>query len=407
MILVIRLAAFLLVTSMSLAGCRETTMTAVEASAPLTTRVPQIAHDVLAARGEIVEQSTLTELHDPDLVVGEAVRAVYRSASGVDGRAREVSGVFLIPRGTAPPQGWPVVSMAHGTTGIGSGCGPSLGYNLMGSLPGILAYIADGYAVAMSDYEGLGTPGRHPYLEPRTAAFNITDAVRALRNIFPGVSTRWAAFGESQGGQAVWAADESARWYGQGLDLVGAVALSPAANITPLADLADTGSLTAEQQALLPLVIAGLQHFNPDLAESSPLNGMGARQLDEMVSCQAGGDALQDDLLPQDFNTFDDDGFTTRFRDALRRVALPQEALSAPMLVINGLRDQIIFPQWVRAAVDDSCRRLGTIEHIEVFGAGHGDLGEDAYGAAEAWVHDRFDGLPAQSDCGRPPRTLS
>ena len=63
-------------------------------------------------------------LEDRDSVLGEAWRAVYTSVSGVDGGLREVSGAFFVPSGTPPQNGWPVISLAHGTTGIGHDCGP-------------------------------------------------------------------------------------------------------------------------------------------------------------------------------------------------------------------------------------------------------------------------------------------
>jgi len=83
-----------------------------------------------------------------------------------------------------------------------------------------------GYAIALTDYQGL-----HPYLEPRTAAFNVIDAVRALRSIFPDASWKWLAYGGSQGGQAAWAADKQNAFYGEQLLIVGAVALAAAANM--------------------------------------------------------------------------------------------------------------------------------------------------------------------------------
>ena len=101
---------------------------------------------------------------------------------------REVSGAFFVPRGTPPENGWPVISLAHGTTGIGHDCGPSRQPDLMGYAPMIQSFLADKYAVALTDYEGLGESGSHPYLEPRTAAFNTIDAVRAMRDISPTVS---------------------------------------------------------------------------------------------------------------------------------------------------------------------------------------------------------------------------
>ena len=113
---------------------------------------------------------TSRRLADRDSVLGEAWRAVYTSVSGVDGGGREVSGAFFVPRGTPPENGWPVISFAHGTTGIGNNCGPSRAAEFQGYGPTIESFLADKYAVAVSDYEGLGESGSHPYLEPRTAA---------------------------------------------------------------------------------------------------------------------------------------------------------------------------------------------------------------------------------------------
>ena len=49
---------------------------------------------------------------------------LYRS-QGVDGKANAVSGIVSIPKGKAPKKGWPVITYAHGTTGIADQCAPS------------------------------------------------------------------------------------------------------------------------------------------------------------------------------------------------------------------------------------------------------------------------------------------
>ena len=194
--------------------------------------------------------------------------------------ADEVSGAFFVPSGTPPENGWPVISFAHGTTGIGNDCGPSRQPDLMGYAPLVQSFLADKYAVALTDYEGLGESGSHPYLEPRTAAFNTIDAVRAMRDISATVSARWMAVGYSQGGQAVWAANELNSYYGNDLQLQGSVALAPAANLTGVADLVWSGSLTDEQRAQFPMGIVGFatRAVSPDsLALQRPPDKLHAR----------------------------------------------------------------------------------------------------------------------------------
>src|SRR5439155_8955103 len=89
---------------------------------------------------------------------------LYRSAS-VDGSPTDVSGTLAMPKGTAPRGGWPVITWAHGTTGIADKCAPTRAPN-NGNYdhPLLQRWLKAGYAVVRTDYEGLGTPGPHPYL---------------------------------------------------------------------------------------------------------------------------------------------------------------------------------------------------------------------------------------------------
>jgi fermentation-respiration switch protein FrsA (DUF1100 family) len=84
---------------------------------------------------------------------------------------------------------------------------------------------------------------------------------------------------------------------------------------------------------------------------------------------------------------------------ALQKIALPQQPLSAPMLVVNGKRDQIIAPSWVSLAVDSSCRLGGEIEHLELPKAGHADGWP--LKTVEEWLTRRFAGAAAESNCPR------
>jgi len=387
------------------------------AAAPVVVPLPDVASDVWQSRGHVVHQEPYDDapLEDRDGVLGQAWRAVYTSVSGVDGGIREVSGAFFVPSGTPPENGWPVISLAHGTTGIGNNCGPSRQPNLQGYAPMIQALLADKYAVALTDYEGLGESGSHPYLEPRTAAFNTIDAVRAMRAISPTVSARWMAVGYSQGGQAVWAANELNSYYGNDLQLQGIVALAPAANLTGLADLVWSGSLTQDQTARVPLGIVGFARYNPDLDADAFLHGSAEWYREQLSRCirdestvrypkqtplapipwQAVVDRLRDanDVRP---DTAQD---VATLRDALRRVALPQRPLDKPMLVINGEHDTQVLPDWVRSAVSRSCALGGQIEYLQIPDTGHLDLIPKVAQPVQQWIADRFAGTPPPSNC--------
>jgi Secretory lipase len=407
------LAILLLLIMCKLTSCTPPLPSAPDA-APVVVPLPDISGEVWDSRGHVVHEEPYDDppLDDRDSVLGKAWRAVYTSVSGVDGGMREVSGAFFVPSGTAPEKGWPVISLAHGTTGIGHDCGPSRQPDLMGYAPMIQPYLAEKYAVAVTDYEGLGESGSHPYLEPQTAAFNTIDAVRAMRAISPKVSARWIAVGYSQGGQAVWAADELNSYYGNDLQLQGSVALAPPANVTGAAQLVESGSLTADQRARFPLLIVGLARYNPDLDADAFLHGSAQAYRVKLSRCEptlghsettpsapvpwrAAVDRLSEANNVKPHNLQD----VARLRDALRRVALPQRPLDKPMLVINGEHDAVVLPDWIRFAVARSCALGGHIEYLQIANAGHQDLLAKVTHAVGRWIADRFAGTPAPSNC--------
>ncbi len=384
-------------------------------AAPIVVPLPDVPADVWQNRGLIVHKESYDPpLADPESVLGGAWRAVYRSVSGLDGEGREVSGAFFLPRGTPPPGGWPVVSFAHGTTGIGTDCGPSYQPDFQGYAPIVESLLDRKYAVALSDYEGLGPTGSHLYLEQRTAAFNTIDAVRALREISPTVSTRWAAIGYSQGGQAAWAANELNPYYGDGLELVGSVAVAPAANVTATADLIWSGSLTEEQLALFPLFIVGLGRYHPDLDEDAFLPGAAEAERKRLSHCAqrrtteapprrppapVPWKTVVDQLSGAHETTPGSPHDIAELRDAMREIALPQHPLDRPMLVISGAVDSLVFPEWVRTAVDGSCSLGGHIEYRKIPGADHNNVLWRSASIVARWVAARFDGAPAPSNC--------
>ncbi|MPZ65645.1 MAG: hypothetical protein GEU83_09070 [Pseudonocardiaceae bacterium] len=107
-------------------------------------------------------------------------RVTYSSRSGRDDSPVAVSGLVIEPVGQPPPGGWPVVSYAHGTTGVADACAPSGSPGMRGQLGVVLPLVERGYLVTATDYEGLGTPGAHPYLQPVSEGRSVIDAFYPL-----------------------------------------------------------------------------------------------------------------------------------------------------------------------------------------------------------------------------------
>jgi hypothetical protein len=328
-----------------------------------------------------------------------AARVVYRSTSGDTGESTVVSGSVFTPKGNAPAGGWPVVSFGHATLGIEKQCAPSLSPDLLGFLKYVRVLTDLGYAVALADFQGLGVKGVHPYSDSRTAGLNMIDAVRALRRTFPDISDRWAAFGDSQGASAAWAADEQAKSYAPELNIVGALAASPGADISGLVGKAQNGTLTGEQRAVLQSVIESLARLHPDLNRDDYRRGAAAQYWNVLLDCTSAGayrrgQALQQ-LGPRDFTPRTPEA-ADRLRELLRDWALPQKPLSAPLYVWYGGKDPFVDAAWTRAAIERACAMGGVITIVFDPEAGH-----EPPGALDmiAWMADRFAGKPAPNDC--------
>src|SRR4051794_12651684 len=173
----------------------------------------------------------------PALRGTEAYRIMYRSIGALGGAVAE-TGMVFVPDGLPPALGWPVVAWGHGTSGVGDGCAPSKDPYLFdgGSWTGYVDVIKNlldqGYLVTAPDYEGLGAPGLHTYLNTDSQARAMIYAVIAARALVPEAGARWAAVGHSQGGQSAIGAGELAA-EARGLTYVGAVAFAPGTAITP------------------------------------------------------------------------------------------------------------------------------------------------------------------------------
>jgi Secretory lipase len=196
---------------------------------------------------------------------------LYRS-DDAHGKPIAVSGIIVLPND--PPRradGYPLISWAHGTVGVAPGCAPSRDYPESSAHPvnvfphTLLNHFLDqGWALAMTDYEGLGVEGgRHPYMLGLSEAYGVLDIVQTARRLFPGqISGRYAIVGHSQGGQAaLFAASEGARTEG----LTGVAAIEPANHPLGIIRAGAIFGTTNDGYAFTPMFLAGAIGGDPGI----------------------------------------------------------------------------------------------------------------------------------------------
>lgn len=330
---------------------------------------------------------------------GESLHVTYRSTSN-EGKPSVVGGALFVPPGTPPPGGWIVLGFGHGTTGILDGCGPSTSTTLFGMAPMIAGYIKAGYAVAFTDYEGLNGPGVHVYLDNRTEGYNIIDAVRAMHHVKPdAVSKRWITLGGSQGGGASWGAAEQASVYAPELNLIAAVDIVPAADISGYAQMAESESMTTTQSAAYAALLIAQSRAHPELDMDLYRRGSVKKNWDALAQCygprldernRAVQEIKPDELKPSTHEA------TLKLQALLEKMAVPKLKADAPMLVIYTGKDEYINPAWTKKAIEDACR-LGTKIQVDF----QPDRSHGTFDGSRAlpWLQDRLAGKPIEDSC--------
>jgi pimeloyl-ACP methyl ester carboxylesterase len=350
----------------------------------------------------------------------DASRVVYRGV-GYDGARRAVSGSVFLPVGSAPQGGWPVVSYAHGTTGLADHCAPSRAGLTRLERRHVDRWLAAGYAVTATDYEGLATPGPHPYFNGEAVADDVIDAVRAARTSDPRVGRTWLVAGFSQGGHAALFAGLMANRYAPELDFRGTVALAPPVHLPML-----VGELTADGRRpvslLLPFLLAGLATSHPDVDARVFLTDTG-RALVERAAHATLGDMFRAIAGV----TNDDAGLTDvhlrpGIEPVLRACRVPVTRMDRPVLITAGTADDIV-PAGVVARFAADLRSTGADVRFDRHeGATHVDLLEAGLDEIVSWARrpgfGRFDadhdGRLTEDDfevcalrlvqaCGEPP----
>ena len=233
--------------ALALAACGETKP--VEPAAPVVEAPPVVEQAVAPLSDPMQGDGGVSAFYMPDAAIpatpgkmirtepqtadtslpsaASAFRILYSSVNGLGDKKEPiaVSGSVFLPKGTAPAGGWPLIAWAHGTVGIADICAPSNKARSDRDSKYLSHWLDQGYAVVASDYQGLGTPGGHPYLATRPAAYSVLDSIRAVQaDPTFSIGKSVVLVGQSQGGGAAFATAGEATTYAPELDIRGTVA---------------------------------------------------------------------------------------------------------------------------------------------------------------------------------------
>ncbi|MEE4024510.1 lipase family protein [Gordonia sp. PKS22-38] len=290
-------------------------------------------------------------------------------------------GIVRLPDGPRPDGGWPVISWAHGTSGLGDECGLADSTDLIRSTaPVVEALTGAGYAVVATDYIGLGPDslGPHAYLHSRSEATAVIDMVRAARGVIIGLSRSWAAAGSSQGGHAALAAGHHAQTYAPELDFRGIAALAPASNFEDLIPLMRPGIplLPRAMSGPFAAILAGLSANQRDVDVTSYLSSFGKQVVAEVgESCGPEWESILDGARPDKLvsKSLGDDAFRSALRSYMEVPAADQ---GGPILIVHGLRD-VTVPIPMTYRLLSEFRKAGTDYEFETINSDHTDLRAD------------------------------
>lgn len=359
-------------------------------------------------------------------VWGNTTRIMYTSTDTNSQRVA-VTGTYIEPwgawTGTGPR---PVVAYASGTIGQGDQCAPSMNMTSIINVSGnsftinyetssINNLLAKGIAVVLTDYVGLGTTDRvHTYMNREDQAHAVLDAARAAAHV-PGASvtpaSKVATYGYSQGGGAAAAAAELQPSYAPDLNLAGAYAGAPPADLVKVLDGIDGSAI----MGVAGYFTNGMLSENPSLKPylDANTNAAGKAALANLANQCIGDTITSYGFQPSSKWTADGQPLRAvleRNPDIMAvadRQRIGRLKPTAPVRVATGVHDDIVPHAQARQLAVDWCGLGANVTYAPIAGVNMGDktganhvlpMPADALPAAN-WIADRLNGKSVTSNC--------
>ena len=338
----------------------------------------------------------------PEIVAAATARRILYTST--DARWRSgiipVSGTLYLPKRAAPQGGWPLIAWAHGTLGASDRCAPSWSRHRPRDGEYINNWLEQGFAVVATDYQGLGGPGPHPYLNWEAEGRSVLDAARAALEQAKGQITNAIIItGQSQGSGASLGATRLAPSYAPDLNIkasiaTGIVSAFPAADKKPSSEQSFARSVPPQLTILMviggalgddaikpddlvteagkPLLQAGREGCNAELAQVVRNNGLTLA------------------------NSLKDPEIADRVSAVIEMIPIQ---MPVPVFLATGLADKSIHPRRQYAAVAALCAARSHVVWKTYAGVSHNGTVHAAYADELAFVQAALAGTPMQSNC--------
>ena len=379
--------------------------------------------------GGIIRSEPIRLVYEPSGQLGgwvaSGTRIMYRS-NDTHGQPNVVTGTYFEPDRPWPGGGpRPLIAFAPGTQGQGDQCAPSRlfgqGIHFSSGLDITLGYeqmfvatmVARGFAVVVTDYEGLGTEGVHTYVNRAAQAHALLDTARAARalpatSLEPGGPV--AFWGYSQGGAASAAAVELAPGYAPELDIVGAYIGAPPADLALMAPFLD-GSVLA---GALGYVVNGALEAYPEA--SVPLRRALTPAGEDLLS-RTKDQCVAETMLTFAFHQIEEyflaDPVALLRAEPLMSILDDQRIgrlrPSAPVVIDHNRWDPLVpyaggrqlALDWCAQGVDAEMRTNEQPPFLNKLVINHAlPMWVDGERGMQ-WIADRFNGLPTTPNCGQ------
>jgi pimeloyl-ACP methyl ester carboxylesterase len=263
------------------------------------------------------------------------------------------------------------------------------------------AWLSAGFAVVATDYQGLGTPGGHPYLAAKPEAYGVLDSVRAVKGR-DRIGDAVLIVGQSQGAGAAFATAALAPSYAPDVELRGTVATGlPYFSRETLAALARGRNPDAVTPTLVYtlLLLQLAEQTRPGFDPSDYLTERGRAVYDmartacfgEMADAIMAGQLSRKAVLAKDPQPVVDALFPL--------LAYPSLHLSRPLFVGTGEADRDVPPAMQAALVRDACAAGGRIVWRRYPGLDHSATVNASLADSLPFARSVLAGQEVASDC--------